>query len=120
MAEDYIRSIYSRFEALDSLDKLEIYLHYHRTQLCLKHNFDVEWKYDNGKQLNNHVILTWLWKDIHITTFEQFISPDNIHTTDLGENWQKHGYAQRYRTNITGIYDWSIRFKEDFAEVLND
>lgn len=108
--------------------KYIVYYHYVSVQLSLKHDFftvdmnpykkyyQKEW--NNGlPEPNKTVYNTAFYKyshNIHIPTFEQFTSKDNIWIQDNGEDWQSKGiYAQRYRTFKTGIYDWYWRFENE-------
>lgn len=83
---------------LDIWDKLFIYNHFIGVRLYFKHTSI---------------------PSIHIPTFEQFISDDNIEITDNGEDWEEKGvYAQRIRTDYTGIYDWAWKFETEVKALV--
>lgn len=115
---DYVENINS----LSLLDKLEVYMHYYCTQLALKHNFylcdkkSVTYKYGHGQPDKEFlgIGLSFLWKNIRIESFEEFISTANVVVSDKGEDWEKRGWAERYFTQYLGIYDWFWKFKDEF------
>ncbi len=72
---------------LDVYQKAKIFLDYHITMLYL------------GYHRNN------------IIKMDEFLSEDNIVIKDMGEDWEKHRFAQQYHDYYTGIYDWYWKFK---------
>ena len=88
---------------MDIFQKLQVWNHYVATQLSLKHDFAI---WDNGG-------IDFLWKNIHITPFNDFISLDNIKITDFGENWKEKGRAERIRQSEFGIFAWYWKFENE-------
>ena len=79
----------SEVDSLDPFQKAKVYLDYHIT--CL--------------------FLTLSGSKYPTETIEEFTSPDNVEIRDMGEDWQKFKFAQRYNYEYFGIYDWYWKFK---------
>lgn len=94
------QQIVQEVESLDIFQKAKVYMDYKVTLLGLKHNF--VW-YNKPE---------YLWKDIKSEDFEKFISPSNIVVSDMGDDWEVRGYAEKIRTDYRGIYDWWWKFKD--------
>lgn len=117
MKNNYIDEYISKINSLDKWDKIKIYIHYYTTQLSLKHNCVIV-----DKQQNKHwgksdkeflgIQFHYIWKNTHIKTFEEFFSEkENIVVIDCGDDWEKHGCAQRIRTEYFGVYEWYWKFE---------
>lgn len=113
--------VIEKINQMDGFDKLDIWNHYHATQLSLKHNFHVVIKGDEEDKAwgipenDMKYSKTYsLWKDINITPYEAFCSEKNIINIDNGENWKENGKAQRNRLEITGVYGWYYKNQEIF------
>lgn len=63
----------------------------------------------------NSLFLTLTGSKYPTTTFDEFISNDNVEVRDMGEDWNKHGFAQRYGYEYFGIYNWYWKFKHVFS-----
>lgn len=106
---EYIKKI----ESLDPFEKAFAYNDYFTNRLSLKHNFAVfpfkgeKW---NGSSKNTEIFkniaISYLWKDQHIYTIDEFFSKKRIEIRDHGEDWDKYGYAQRINVNMYGAFWW--------------
>jgi len=76
-------------DSLDQFQKTKIFLDRHITDL----------------------FLTLTGSKYPTQTFEEFISTDNVEIRDMGEDWSKFQFAQRYDHVYFGIYDWYWKFK---------
>ena len=81
----YIKEV----DSLDQFQKAKVFLHHHITSL----------------------FLTLTGSKYPRQTIEDFISPDNVEIRDMGEDWEKFKFAQRYDYKYFGIYDWYWKFK---------
>lgn len=112
----------NKINSLDVFDKYKIYSNYLVCQLGLKHNFEVldknkkDWQHCGRTPDKEYGDLAfyYLWKNTPIKTFEEFISDKNIEVRDMGEDWQKNEFAQRYWVEVYGIYEWYLKFKNEF------
>ena len=111
-----------KVKALDEWQKLMVYNHYNCTMITLKNNFvfidktKSNWKHGWGEPDKEYLGLSiyFLWGDIKILDFESFISDKNIVIRDCGEEWDKHGFAQRWWMEPYGIYDWYWKHESEF------
>lgn len=104
------------------LQKLSVYMDYYITQVCMKYDFYIDYAIEETPQYNKSLVpkgqivgikeLCYLWKDIHIDSFEEFTSKENVVITDMGEDWERHKFAQRFRMEYRGIYNWFWKFKD--------
>lgn len=94
-------------EEMDIFAKAKVYNHYMVTMVTLRHSFQW-WLEPQMKHLNPD----YLWKDMKRQDFTEFISKDNILITDLGPDWEKNGFAQQFKKDYNGIYDWYWKFKD--------
>jgi len=78
-------SIINKYNLLDEFDKTRIYMKYVVTCLMCKYQGSM---------------------NIYIKSFEEYTSLDNIKVTDMGEDWEKYGFAQRFRTEYYGIMEY--------------
>lgn len=104
----------------NEFQKQKIYSHYLATMLKLKYDFEIVDKKDNWKigRSTPHkeclgIAFYWLWHNINILSFQEFISDKNIKIIDLGEDWQKNGFAIRIWTQYNGVYDWYKKFANE-------
>jgi hypothetical protein len=115
-------SCVEKVKLLDEWQKLEVYMHYYCVMLSLKYNFEVvdkmkeNWQNGWGKPDKEYLSLAFyfLWNGIEIPDFESFISDKNIDVRDCGEDWEKRGFAQRWRIETFGIYDWYWKHESEF------
>lgn len=124
MSEENIKYplVVEQVNSLNDWQKLEVYLHYHNTMLGLKYNFLVvdktilNWQNGLGEPDIEclGVAIYYIWKDIKILDFQTFTSGENINVIDIGGDWQKKGYAERYFITTTGIYNWYENHKFTF------
>jgi hypothetical protein len=105
---------------LDIWAKLKIYAHYCAVKLSLKHEpIFIDTRLPGCgrrgvKQEWNGIGLYNLWEFIEINTSADFMDESrNIEIGDMGADWEKFGYAQRYRVELHGIYEWYSKFKEE-------
>lgn len=70
-------------------DKQKIYSHHLSVELGLKYT---------------------VFPEIKIKSFTEFIDESNIEVRDIGPDWQKNGFAQRFWTQTYGIYEWAWKF----------
>lgn len=104
-----------KINRLSKLDKLKIYMGYFIANNSLKNNFFIKYdyiieKYPNPEYADSTICgikrLDYLWKDIYIQSFDEFISEENIRIIDNGDDWNKNGFAQRIMVDYFGIYEW--------------
>lgn len=108
---EYVKEVNS----FDDLQKLSIYMDYFITMNSLTHNFEIvdkknfNWNYNMRKPDKEYhdVAIYYLWKDLKISSFHDFISDRNI---EIRENYiSKKPYIQTF-----GIYEWYWKNKEKF------
>lgn len=114
--EDKIRHVNS----LSKIDKLKVYMEYYIGCLAEKYRFDVvdkmsfdiktinpDWMKGRNYPYKQTESLAFfrIFGNVNISSFEEFISEDNIERMDFGERWREKGYASRYRTELHGIYE---------------
>jgi hypothetical protein len=78
---------------LNDFKKLSIYMKYVIVQLCMKKD------------------TFYNFSDLHIKTFEEFFSLSNIIILDVGEDYYKYNYAQRYRIELLGVFQFINKHK---------
>jgi hypothetical protein len=61
----------------------------------------------------------WLWKDIRILTLKKFFADDQIEIIDIGEDWEKRGFAKRWFNKLEGAYGWWWRFENEIMQNIN-
>ena len=83
----------SVIDEMDGIQKLSVYMHYYIKQ---------QWMHSYGKH-----------KDCY--SFDEFISKDRIDVRDLGDDWEKNGFAQKIWVELDGIYRYYPRFKDDIV-----
>ena len=112
---------------LNESQKQKVYAHYLCTMLGMKHDFEIvdktkpNWQHGRDEPHKEYptLALYFLWKDTRILTFAEFTSDSNIKVTDCGKDWKEQMLAQRWRVELSGIYDWywkhedSINLKQD-------
>lgn len=111
-----------KVKSLDEWQKLKVYMHYYITQIGLRYNFEVidktktNWQHGWSVPNKEHLGLAFyfLWRDMKILNFEEFISDKNIDVRDCGEDWEKKGFAQRWWVETYGIYDWYWKHEREF------
>jgi hypothetical protein len=111
---------------MSSLQKLEVYMDYYVSMLSLKLNFHLvdktkdNWNHGYGVPCKEYLGLAfyYLWKDLNIKSFDEFISGKNIVVHDMGECWKENGFAQRFRTEYYGIHDWYWKKKSRIESSL--
>jgi hypothetical protein len=92
------KAIIEETESLCALDKLLVYIDFYIEQLALRAELKV------GRSNVSFV---------HpIESFDYFSSPERIKVTDNGPDWEERKFAQKIRTDLTGIYDWYWKFKD--------
>lgn len=64
--------ILNKYHSLDEFEKTRIYLNYVITSLMCKYQGS---------------------KNIYIKSFEEYSSLENVKVKDMGEDWQKYGFA---------------------------
>lgn len=111
----YVQKVIS----LDPFEKAFLYNDYYTRMLALKYDFAVfdtlgrEW---NGETTNtelfNNIAICHLWKDQHIDTINEFFSEERIRIIDNGEDWEKHGRAQKIRVDMFGAFKWFSIFED--------
>lgn len=115
-----------KINALTKLDKIRIYFDYFATMVTLKNDFIVldkirfegetvvksnvglKWNHGFGlpdKEIHN-IAFYYLWKDLRINSFEEFVSDKNIRIIDNGNEWKQIGFVQQVRVDYFGIYKW--------------
>lgn len=111
-------SLTKEINSLDDWQKLKIYMHYYCSMLSIKHRFEVldEQKvgYGIADKTIGKLMFYYYGKNIPIMSYEDFVSEKNISVVDMGEDWHKFKYAQRYMLFMCGIYYWYERKKEYF------
>lgn len=95
--------------------KQKIYANYLATILSLKYDFEIWNKYDNNLPGVSHGHNTffnsyYLWKDLSIYSFEEFVDEKNIEVMDNGQDWKNNGFGDRIWIQYFGIYDWYFKF----------
>lgn len=107
--------------ALDEYQKTKVYLHYYCRSIKLENDFfivDILGPYGlHGwgkphKQFKN-IAFYYCKNRLKIKTYAEFVSPKNIRVKDMGPNWQKNGFGDRWSVNYFGIYYWWPRFKDE-------
>lgn len=110
-----------KVKSLDYYQKMEIYINYYVSMLSLKHDFAFFDKYTSknglGKPDKEHLGLSFyfLWKEIKISTFDDFISENNIIIKDFGSDFKYNGFASQFSVSTYGIYDWYLKRKDEFC-----
>lgn len=115
-------SCVGKVNRLDEWQKLKVYMDYYCTMISLKYNFEVvdkmkpNWQHGCGTPDKEYMGLAFyfLWKDMKISDFESFISDKNIDVRDCGEDWKERGFAQRWRVETYGIYDWYWKHESEY------
>lgn len=112
---------------LDIFQKLMVYYHYRVQMTALKYDYLLLDKtpinkinstlpYNHGygkpdKEVHN-IAFFFLWKNMNIMSFEEFVSDDNIRVINHGKEWEARGFAQEIQTDYFGIYEWVWKFPE--------
>ena len=102
--------IINKVNSLSIIEKEHLYFVYLSEILSLKYDFCL-FKKSLGligigepyKETEFHYLIKPS-KDILIYSFSEFISYDRIDFRDIGEDWEHHGFAQRYWTELYGIF----------------
>lgn len=105
-------------EQIDNLShqaKWEIYMFYLLKQISPKVLFSSA-QYDFSKIEIKTPKVEIFKPEWNAYSFADFCSPERIKTTDIGEVWQKRGYASRLITNIEGIYKWFFLYQETVSK----
>lgn len=112
---------------IDVFDKLRIYNHYLATEMSLKHNSEVRVtvpKFANRffdsmeemKSLSDYKVeFIRHWEDLKPVSFNDWSSIDNVKHSNHGDDWEAKGWAQQVTTQLSGMYNYYWRFKDEIS-----
>lgn len=97
-----------------SFDKILVYMNYWIDNMSTHIFYDISKDTLRIKSSEEFLDRSIFRDDIHNVNYS---NKCNIHITDIGENWNKLNYAQRYQTRYDGIYDYLYKNKLDIKSL---
>jgi hypothetical protein len=122
------KEIITFVDSMDMWDKLRIYMNFMIDMVALKHQcsfVDTLSKHYHPKAFGepervvHGVHFRYLHKDLMsgdpYESFTGFFGESHKEVVDVGENWEKQNFAQRYIQKFTGGYRW---FRENYWHIF--
>lgn len=123
--------IKSMVDALSWEQQMKLYVIYLCSHLKLKYSASINWigetyypypypenyKYPKGygkpDEIKGQLHYRYLWNEISIMTFSEFIDKNRFITHDLSSYCKEQGFARPHQYQLTGIYEYYQRFSNN-------